>query len=76
MHLKKKETLIIQANKDFNWKQSMMFENWMHNLVTRFGFKFPPNILNEQINTLDIIFCFALFFLEGGGGGWKVLTID
>lgn len=54
----------------------MMFENWMHNLVTRFGFKFPPNTFNEQINTQDIIFCFALFFLEGGGGGWKVLTID
>lgn len=30
----------------------------MHNLVTRFGFKFPPNTFNEQINTQ-----------EGGGGG-------
>ena len=47
----------------------MMFENWMHNSVTRFGFKFQPNTFNEQINTQDIIFCFALFFLEGGEEG-------
>lgn len=25
----------------------------MHNLVTRFGFKFPPNTFNEQINTQE-----------------------
>lgn len=48
----------------------------MHNLVTRFGFKFPPNTFNEQINTQDIIFVFLVFFGGGGGGGRKVLTID
>ena len=75
MHYRKQETLIIQANKDFNWKQRWCLKiectTWWQDLVLNFHQILLMN------NTQDIIFCFALFFFGGGGGGGrKVLTID